>query len=289
MRSSNALGSLSAFAAAAGYGSAYVVARIAYDYGLNVFTLNFLRFLVLVAACALWMSVRGGDMRLPRRSLAVILSLGVLITTAGLSNFGAIAFIPVSLAILIFYTYPLITLILTSIVERLAPRPVDYLAFLLAFAGLTLALEVSLAGLDPRGVALALLGSVTAAGHLVVAQHALRIAGLTIVTLYMSLAALLLTGLVTMVLGEFAVPAAGPGLWSLAFVIAGFCVGMGAMLTAVRMVGPVQTSIIMCMEPPIVIGCAYLLLGERLTATQLLGALLVTTGVVLAQRANAPR
>lgn len=284
--SPGALGGLSAFVAAAGYGSAYVVARIAYDLGLNVFTLNFLRFLVLVMVCALWIALRGGGFRLPPRSLAVILSLGVLITAAGLGNFGAIEFIPVSLAILIFYTYPLVTLILNAIAERRAPRPADYAAFLLAFAGLALALDVSMEGLDPRGVGLALFASFAAGAHLVVSQMALRVAGLAVVTLFMSLAALLLTGLVTVAFAGFAMPSSAPGLWTVAYVIAAFCVGMGAMLAAVRMIGPVQTSIIMCMEPPMVIGCAYLLLGERMTITQLFGASLVIIGVVLAQRAN---
>lgn len=135
MRSSGALGGVSAFAAATGYGSAYVVARVAYDYGLNAFTLNVLRFLVLVTALALWIGICRGDFRPPPRSLAIILFLGVLITCSGLSNYGAIAFIPVSLAILIFYTYPLVTLIVTSIVERRAPSPADYLAFLCTFGG----------------------------------------------------------------------------------------------------------------------------------------------------------
>jgi drug/metabolite transporter (DMT)-like permease len=287
MRTSGVLGSVSAFGAATGYGSAYVVARVAYDYGLNAFTLNTLRFFVLVSAVTLWMAVSRGDFRPPPRSLGIVLFLGVLITCSGLSNYGAIAFIPVSLAILIFYTYPLVTLILSSIVDRRAPSAADYLAFLCTFGGLTLALDVSLGGLDPRGVALALVASVTVGTHLVASQHALRIASMKIVTLYMSLTAFLLTGLITLMFGQFSVPAPGPGLWSLAYVITGFCAGMGAMLAAVRMIGPVRTSIIMCMEPPIVIGCAFLLLGERLTSLQLVGALLVITGIVLAQRANA--
>ena len=164
MKSANALGSLSAFGAAFGYGSAYVVARFAYDYGLNAFSLNFLRFLVLATVLVTWTAVTRSGFRPPPRSLPVLLVLGVLITISGLSNYGAIAFIPVSLAILIFYTYPLVTLILNSIVERRAPTPGDYLAFVCAFAGLTLALEVSLEGLDPRGVTLALVAS-TSSSH----------------------------------------------------------------------------------------------------------------------------
>jgi drug/metabolite transporter (DMT)-like permease len=289
MRSTGALGSVSAFVAATGYGSAYVVARVAYDYGLNAFTLNFLRFMVLVAALALWMGISRGEFRTPPRSLGIIVLLGVLITCSGLSNYGAIAFIPVSLAILIFYTYPLVTLILSSIVDRRAPSATDYLAFLFTFAGLALALDVSLEGLDPRGIALALFASLTVGTHLVASQHALRIASMKIVTLYMGLTALVLTGLVTLTFGQFSVPDPGPGLWFLAYVITGFCIAMGATMAAVRMIGPVRTSIIMCMEPPVVIGCAFLLLGERLTETQLLGALLVVAGVVTAQWAGARR
>lgn len=289
MRSPGALGSLSAFVAAAGYGSAFVVARVAYDYGLNAYTLNSLRFLVLVTAFALWIGVRRGDFRPPPRTLGIILFLGVLMSCSGLSNYGAIAFIPVSLAILIFYTYPLVTLALNSIVERRAPRPADYAAILCAFVGLALALEVSLEGLDARGVALSLVASLSVSIHMVVSKHALRIASLEIVTLYMSLSAFVLTGSVTLVLGQLSVPGPGPGLWALAYVISGFSIAMAAMMTGIRLIGPVQTAIIMCMEPPIVIGCAFLLLGEHLTGTQLVGASLVIAGVVLAQRANARR
>ena len=286
MRSSSALGGLSALVAATGYGSAYVVARISYDYGLNSFTLNTLRFLTLVALFALWIGVTGGNFRLPLRTLFMTLFLGFLIACAGVTNFAAISFIPVSLAILIFYTYPLVTLVLNSIVERRAPGPIDYLAFACVFAGLALVLEVSADELNGSGVALALAGSITAGAHLVAAQHVMRIASLRIVILYMSLSACILTGVVTATFGQFSMPAAGPGLWLLAYIIAGFCIGMGAMLAGVRMIGSVRTSIIMCMEPPVVIGIAYLLLGEQLSAIQLLGSLLVVAGIVIAQTAG---
>lgn len=283
MKSAPALGAASALIAAVGYGSAYVVARVAYDHGLNSFSLNFLRFLTLVAILALWAAINGGGLRLPARGLAIALFLGVLITCAGISNFASIAFIPVSLAILIFYTYPLVTLILTSIVERRAPGPRDYLAFACAFAGLALTLEVSIEALNVTGVALALIGSLTAGAHLVVAQYAMRIARFATVMFYMSLSACFLSGLATLAFDQFAVPAPGLGLWLLGYIIAAFCIGMGAMLAAVRMIGPVRTSIIMCMEPPVVIGCAYVLLGEELSAMQWFGASLVIAGIVIVQ------
>ena len=288
MKSTGALGTISTLIAATGYGSAYVVARIAYDYGLNSLTLNFLRFLVLVALLTLWIAVKRGDFRLPHRAFIVTLFMGFLIACAGVTNFAAIAFIPVSLAILIFYTYPLVTLILNSIVERRAPARADYLAFACAFVGLALILEVSVDELNVVGVLLALTGSLTAGAHLVVAQHAMRIAKVSTVILYMSLSACVISGLVTIASGELSLPTPGAGVWLLVYVIAAFCVGMGSMLTGVRLIGPVRTSIIMCMEPPVVIGCAYLLLGERLGPVQLLGATLVIAGIIIAQSPTRP-
>lgn len=286
MRSAGALGTASALVAATGYGSAYVMARVAYDYGLNSFTLNFLRFLALAVIVAIWIGLGRGEFRLPRRALAITLWMGLLITAAGITNFASIAFIPVSLAVLIFYTYPLVTLIVNSIVERRAPGRVDYLAFACAFAGLALILEVSVQQLNATGVALALAGSLTAGAHLVAAQHAMRIARFRVVVLYMSLSACILAGLATLAFGQFSLPAPGQGLWLLGCVITAFCIGMAALLAGVRMIGPVRTSIIMCMEPPVVIGFAYLLLGERLSAIQLLGSALVIAGIVIAQSAG---
>ena len=283
MRPGTAPGIASALVAACGYGLAYVVARMAYDYGLNSFTLNVLRFLALAVIVAVWIALARGDYRLPRASLAITLLMGVLITAAGITNFASIAYIPVSLAVLIFYTYPLVTLILNSIVERRAPAPREYLAFLCAFAGLTLVLQVSVVQLNTRGVALALAGALTAGAHLVAAQHAMRSAGFRVVLLYMSLSACVLTGLATLTFGQLALPVAGQGMWLLGCVIAAFCVGMGALLAGVRMIGPVRTSIIMCMEPPLVISFAYLLLGERLSTIQLLGSALVVAAIVIAQ------
>lgn len=289
MKAGGALGTSSALIAAAGYGSAYVVARMAYDYGLNSLTLNFLRFLTLVVILAPWIGLRHGDLRLPLRSLVMTLSMGLLIACAGITNFAAIAFIPVSLAILIFYTYPLVTLILHSIVERRAPGAFDYLAFACAFAGLALILEISLDALNVTGVALALAGALTAGAHLVVAQHAMRVARVRVVIFHMSLSACLISGLATLAAGQFSIPAPGPGGWLLAYVVAAFCIGMGAMLAGVRMIGPVRTSIIMCMEPPVVIGCAYVLLGERLSVVQLIGALLVIAGIIVVQSRDPSR
>ena len=280
---SNSLGALAAVIAATGYGSAYVVARISYDLGLNALTLNTLRFAVLALICLVWARLSRVSLALPARSLRPAAIVGLLIAVSGGCNLSSIAFIPVSLAILVFYTYPLVTLALNGILERRPPGASEYAAFGCAFIGLALTLQVSFEQLNATGVGLALIGSLGAATHLVVAQRVLQVMDFRVVALLMGLVAGGVTGLVTVAADAVALPEPGPGLWLLAYVIAGFCVGIGAMLVAVQLVGSVRTSMILCLEPPVVIGFAYLLLGERMTAIQLVGALLVVAGISIAQ------
>ena len=278
------LGLMAALFAATAYGTAYTASRVVYDHGLNALTLNTLRFAALVAIYLPLVLIAGSQLHVSARSAKSSLLLGVLIACAGIFNLSSIAFIPVSLAILVFYTYPLITLALSAMLDRQAPGMTAYIAFALTFSGLGLTLEVSFDQLNWTGVGLAFLGSLGAGAHMVVAQRSLQQGDFRTVMLYMSLAALVFTGSITVLSGEVSMPVPGVGLWMLGLITIAYCAGIGAMLAAVRWVGPVRTAMVMCMEPPVVITCAFLLLGERLAAIQLLGALLVIAGIVTAQR-----
>lgn len=63
-----------------------------------------------------------------------------------------------------------------------------------------------------------------------------------------------------------------------------YCVAIVSMFTAVKWIGPVKTSLMMCVEPLVAISFAIVLLGERLTMQQLIGAALVIVAVVAVQR-----
>ena len=279
------LGILAAVVAATAYGSAYTVSRLVYDYGLNSLTLNSLRFLALflIHVPLVWAA---RSTRVPIATLRYAWFVGLLIAISGVANLSSIAHIPVSMAILIFYTYPLVTLAISSILNRRAPSPAACVAFALTFFGLALTLEVSVDRLNAVGVGLALLASLAAGTHMVASQRGMQLADFRIITLHMALAATLITSLVTIGSGQVSLPTTENGMWLLAYVLCGYCLGIGSMLAAIRWMGPVQTSMVMCLEPPLVILCAYLILGEQFGGVQALGAVLVITGIALAQRAT---
>ena len=231
-----------------------------------------------------WIVAARGSFKVSAPAIRGSIWLGFFVFIAGAGNLSAIALIPVNLAILVFYTYPLLTLIMASVVDRRMPRPSDYFAIGLAFTGLSIALEVSLDELDLRGVALAFIGALGAAAHIVAAQRVMLLADYKVVTLHMAASGFLFTGVLMAAGGEIALPSYGLGTALLGLVLLGFCTGMVAMLAAVRLVGPVNTSIVMCLEPPVVITAAYFLLGEEMTAVQLGGAAIVVVGVMIGQR-----
>jgi drug/metabolite transporter (DMT)-like permease len=81
----------------------------------------------------------------------------------GYGYMASIAYIPVSLAALLFFTFPLLVGVFAAIAGQERMTILKTVALVVAFAGLALALGPSWASLDWRGVALALTASVVGA------------------------------------------------------------------------------------------------------------------------------
>src|SRR5262245_6224681 len=77
-------------------------AKLAYDGGSDTLTVIAGRSIVTAAVCFLVTALLGRPLRIPRRSLAISLGLGVLYAAHLYGFLGAITYLPVNLAILIF-------------------------------------------------------------------------------------------------------------------------------------------------------------------------------------------
>ncbi|MGF1611398.1 MAG: EamA family transporter, partial [Kiloniellales bacterium] len=102
---------------------------------------------------------------------------------------------------------------------------------------------------------------------------------------HMSTCGTLVGAVVILASGALALPTTGVAGWgALAATILCFAAAFLGMFAGVRMIGALRTSMIMNLEPVATIGLAVLLLGESLTAQQLVGAALVLGAVAVAQR-----
>ena len=222
----------------------------------------------------------------PRREWWPTLAIAGAWLIVNVGYMGSFYYIPVSLSVLIFFTFPVQIALIGPLVQRRRPELITVAAALIAFSGLALSLGPDMAGLDWRGCALAFMAAVgimftfLASRRLVVEQdmftfsfnlHALCV-GAAIVYAFSA--------------GGIAVPASALAIGALAGVGAFYAAAVLMQFVAIRLAGPARASIVFNAEPVVTVIGAALLLGERLGPGQIVGAALVIGAVLLSTRAD---
>ena len=278
------LGSALVVMVALAFTASTILARLAYDAGSDAVTVLALRYSVVALLLYLYFRLRGQPAWLPHPLGLKAIGIGLLVAAYAYGYLGAVQYIPVSLAVLIFYTYPLLTGIGARLFEREALSPGKLLALALGLLGVALAVEVTLTGLDGRGLGLAALGAVGLAASIIASQRAMRATGSLGVTFYVNLVAALVYLAVGLLRGGFALPGTANGWHALVAMPLFFAVGITGFFAAVSLIGGVKTATIMNVEPVFTVLGAVLVLDEHLAPLQLAGAALVVLAIFLVHR-----
>lgn len=262
-------------------GFAIVSARVAYLGGTNVVTVLAVRFVFMAAALAVATRLLGVPLALPRRLVLPVLGLGISFAAASYGYIGSVAYIPVSLAAVIMYTYPLMIAAASRLVNHEPFTLVKTAAVLVAFAGIAVMLGVSFASLDWRGVALALLGATGYTVCVVGSARVLRHVSFLTLTFHLSVISALPFLVVGIASAGFVAPATASGWVGTIGVGVAFLIGFLAFLAGVKLIGETRTAVICNIEPVVSVFGGLFLLAESFTATQGLGAAIVLAGVIL--------
>lgn len=279
-----------AIAAAVSFAANTTLSRIAYDGGSNVMTVLTVRTILAGVVVLALLTLSRGPMKLPPRKRLAAFGIGLVLALYSFGMMSSIKFIPVALAVLIFYTYPLLTTIhlWLSGGERVNWRSAA--ALTIAFIGLILALDIRGGSLNPQGVALAALAALGVTAVIILNNRLVGGGDSRPVTLHMMASAAVVYLAVTLAFGEFALPSGAPG-WS-AF-LAGpvfYAAAITTLFIAISKLGPIRTTLTMNLEPISSMLFGFLLLGQVLTGWQIFGAGLVIAAVVTVQmvRASGP-
>ena len=130
------LGAALAGAAGIGFAANSTAAKIAYGGGTNPLTFLTLRSTVAALLVLAIIIVSRRSLHLPMRRRIAALAIGALLGVYSYGLLSAIQFIPVALAVLIFYTFPLLTNIYAWISGQERPTVRSVGALLVAFLGL---------------------------------------------------------------------------------------------------------------------------------------------------------
>lgn len=276
-------GALALFAAAA-FGFHNVIVRMALDGGSDPETLLALRGPFAAAAIYLYCRLRGQPLRIDGGARFAALGLGLVLALQSFGLLAAFQRIPVSLAILVFYTFPILVAILAVAVERARPSALTLLAILLAFAGLALALDVSAGAFDWDGVAFAALAAAGMTCTVLAGARVVRAAG-PVATSFHSI---LVSGVVFLALVALrdgpTLPEDGAGWIAFAAVPVTYLIAVMSFFFAIATIGGPRVALFLNAEPIVVIALAAALLGETLSPLQAAGAVLVVTAIFMARR-----
>jgi len=279
-RSSPANGLLFALASASLYGFNIVYARIASFAGASGSAIVVYRVFLMLVLVGIVAAVTRSSLKAAREERNTLLLLGVSTAFVGLCYLSSVAFIPVTVAAVVFYTFPILIVLASPFVEgtRLTPALLGVVA--LATLGVGLVVGPAFGDLDWRGLALAFAASIATAIQFFAAARCRR-TGVMAKTFWIHLLVLPTAALISLAAGQLAPPSAlALAPFAVAMTIGGYIIGFVLQFVALGRITAVAAGIIYCAEPVVAALSSALILNETLAPLQIAGGALVLAAII---------
>jgi len=267
-------------------GTAVTVSRFAYDGGASGIVVAVCRSAVMSSALFVVVKLMRRSLRLPRKLIALCLVNGVLMGVMTYGNIGAIEFISVGFAALLFFTFPAIIAVLVIVLRIEHVTALKALALGIAFFGLAIMFGASLGNVDHRGVVLSLMGAcVTAVNAILVGRYFKQVDPF-VISLYFSAVAFVLLLFLALTVAVVRLPVT-PGGWGGILGVALLqSVGTPLYFAAIGKIGALKTGIVTNIQPVTSIFEAWALFDEVLGLLQALGGAIVLLSIAFMQWAD---
>jgi probable blue pigment (indigoidine) exporter len=248
-----------------------VFAKISLEAGSDVLSLLAFRSVVGIGLIFICMRLGAARAKMPPRLKWISLGLGLLLTLNLFGVFKAIELVPVSIAILTYFVYPLLTGLIGALtgIDRVTWRGAA--TAIVAFLGLGLIIGANPAQLAVLGLLAAAGGALCRVGMLLITRAALAGADARLVTWYTLWSSMLVFVGLSLATWNWQPPHTALG-W-VAFVGISFTTTT-AILTlyvSTQRIGPFRTALYMNLEPLMTSVLSAVVLGDRMTPLQVAG------------------
>ncbi len=271
-----------------GSGSMAIFAKLAYEAGLNVLTVLLGRF--VLAAILLWIvsAVLKANLKIGMKKILTFLGIGIFgYGVMAFLFFTSLKYLTAPVASLLLYTYPAIVFVLSLIARLEKFHKLKLVSLLLSLSGVLLVVGGNTGVINPRGIAFVLTAAILYSFYILISKHVMDGTSPLAATTYISIGAVIFNlvwalssgGVIWHVpaIGWFGI--AGTALFSTVLTLIFF-------LEGIKYLGPSAAAIISTTEPVITTALASLVLGEHLTPKQLIGGMVIITGVLALQLAG---
>lgn len=269
---------------AIGFGTMGVLAKFAYQQGLNPQTLLILRFALSSIMLYLIVKKKRMSLAIPREHIKSYFILGtVLYTLVSFSYFYALNFISASLTVVLFFLYPIFVGVISAVFlkERISRKKL--LCLVLSIAGIYIVASPGSSPINMTGLFLSLFGAFMYAVYVIyLGSSNIKRTDSLITGFYINLFSafgMILWGIFTdTIIYQMSAAAFLYGTVLALFASAG---AVMAFFAGVKLIGSVKASIIANVEPFAAVILATVFLSESLSIQQLLGGLLIITAVII--------
>ena len=268
------------------YGILPCLTSIAYRGGLNGVTLTFLRSVLAIPLLLVIIIADKRALRLPPDRLKSVLLLGFFGGTLPiLLLYISYQYIPTGVAAALHFIYPLIVVAAMAVITRSRLPRVTVSAVMLVTAGIFMFADPG-AGLNTVGLMLSILSGVFYGFYIIyLARSGLEDMDHVVLTFYVTVImsiALFIFGIAS---GKLYFRIA-PASWSLSVLIS-FVVTLGAMplfQLGVRSCGAAEAGIVSALEPVTTLFLGVIVLGEYISAAEVMGGAMIILGILLIER-----
>ena len=272
-------------------GTAVTVSRFAYLADASGIIVTLFRGIFMVLVLGIGLKLSGHRWPLPKRLVPLAILNGVLMGIMTFGNVGAVEFISIGLAALLFFTFPIIIALLVMAFRIEQVKAVKLFAVVIAFVGLAIVMGVSIGAVDWRGPVLSLSAAIACALNAVLFARYFRDINVFITTFHFSVYALITLGVIGLIMtytsfGEARLPLTLSG-WLGALGV-GVLQGIGTpmYLYTIIKIGALRTGVVTNIQPLVSITQAWGIFGEVLSVLQALGGCLVLVAIGVMQWAD---
>ena len=270
-------GAIYAVLSAIGYGIMPIFTVKAYEYGVTVYTLLFLRFALSSVVFFLYFFVRGTNIRIGRNEMKNLFILGgILFTLLSIFHFESLKYISSSMAVLLLYCFPLLVCIISYFLYKEKLSIGSVLALIATFISMIYLLGASLDKMNVFGIVLSLLAALAFAIYMIVGKKVTINNSPVIISAYTALFAALGVFVVGLVKQDFSLDFnADAWLYIISIVIFSTIFAEIAFFKSLELLSSSNVSMISMVEPVFTSLFALLFLNERLHVSQLTGGMFV--------------
>jgi drug/metabolite transporter (DMT)-like permease len=260
-----------------------VFSKVALTAGMDPLSLATFRGAFSVVVMVGWLWLQPPPVPYTARQRWIALGVGVLFAGVVFGLFKAFELATVPVAILSYFIYPLLTGIIGALigVDKLGWRGAA--AALVAFFGLALIVGAQPGAVALSGIAFALGAGCLRTAVLLISRAALAGADSRLLSWYSQLSSTAIFVAVSLATWNWHAPQTGTGWFALMVVSITVTIAVLTLFISINRIGPFRSALIMNLEPLIATIISAPLLGEYMTAWQVLGGAIMLGALVAFQ------